>query len=70
VGVSADIGDELFGAAEGFLTIDHPLLASAFLEESLKGFGRGELSKGFGEGHLSFLEGLFHGVAEKFAHRF
>jgi len=43
VGVSANIGEELLGAAKGFFAVDDPLLAFAFSEEALKGFRRAEL---------------------------
>lgn len=69
MGVSADIGDELLGAAKGFFAVDDPLLPSAFSKEALKGLGRAELRKGVGKGDLSFLKGICHNVTEKISHR-
>jgi hypothetical protein len=59
VSISAQVLKGPFGAIEGFLTIDDPLLMIELVSEYLKLLGPREMADTVGKDQLLFFEGIF-----------
>jgi hypothetical protein len=64
VGISAEVLKDTFGAIEGRLTIDDPLLMIELVPEYLKVLGLLEMADTVGKDQILFFEGIFEKIQE------